>query len=51
LSFLSSRADVDAELAQRFPPTADVTVRAATLREIFVALARESELVQRRSAA
>ncbi|HEX4469990.1 MAG TPA: ABC transporter ATP-binding protein [Gemmatimonadaceae bacterium] len=51
LSFLSSRADVDAELAQRFPPTAEVTVRAATLREIFVALARESELMQRRSAA
>jgi ABC-2 type transport system ATP-binding protein len=51
LSFLSSRADVDDELAQRFPPTAEVTVRAATLREIFVALARESELVQRRSAA
>lgn len=51
LSFLSSRADVDAELARRFPPTAEVTVRAATLREIFVGLARESELVQRRSAA
>ena len=51
LSFLSSRADVDAELAQRFPATAEVTVRAATLREIFVGLARESELVQRRSAA
>jgi ABC-2 type transport system ATP-binding protein len=51
LSFLSSRADVDDELAQRFPPTAEVTVRPATLREIFVALARESELVQRRSAA
>ncbi|HEY2375500.1 MAG TPA: ABC transporter ATP-binding protein [Gemmatimonadaceae bacterium] len=51
LSFLSSRADVDAELAQRFPPTAEVTVRAATLREIFLALARESELLQRRSAA
>jgi ABC-2 type transport system ATP-binding protein len=51
LSFLTSRADVDSELAQRFPPGAEVTVRAATLREIFIALARESELVQRRSAA
>lgn len=51
LSFLSSRADVDSELSQCFPPSAEVTVRPATLREIFVALARESELLQRRSAA
>lgn len=48
LSFLTSRADVDAELARRFPPSARIDVRDATLREIFVALARESEAAQRR---
>jgi len=51
LSFLTSRADVDAELARQFPPTATIEVRDASLREIFVGLARESELAQRGRAA
>jgi ABC-2 type transport system ATP-binding protein len=51
LSFISSRADVDAELARQFPPSAQIEVRDATLHEIFVGLARESELSQRRSVA
>jgi hypothetical protein len=51
LNFLTSRADVDTELAQRFPATAQVAVRDATLREIFVGLARDSENAQRRTLA
>ena len=54
LDFVTSRADVEVmngELAARFPSPARVDIREATLREVFVALARRSESASRRKVA